>query len=184
MKFLKLSRLAFGSFIEFGCADGVRDSNTHMLECMGWKGFCIEPVETVRERQHAYAGAVCPPNQTSVDIVVASLNGLHGANPDLKSAGQTAKHIQKTKCYNLNDVRRQHHMDHVTYMTVDTEGNEPEILLAYSPLDWVDWLQVECNTGKACRRVHSILKTNFTFKAHFTFRNGRGGGDMLYYRKQ
>lgn len=120
-KFLKLSRLAFGSFIEFGCADGVRDSNTHMLECMGWKGFCIEPVETVMGRKHAYAGAVCPPNQSSVDIVVASLNGLHGANPDLKSAGQMAKKVQKT---------------------------------------------------------------NFTFKARFPFRNGRGGGDMLYYRKQ
>ena len=32
-----------GTFVEFGCADGVTHSNTYAFEKMGWKGLCIEP---------------------------------------------------------------------------------------------------------------------------------------------
>jgi hypothetical protein len=31
-----------GTFVEFGCADGITNSNTYDLEQLGWYGLCIE----------------------------------------------------------------------------------------------------------------------------------------------
>lgn len=32
-----------GTFVEFGCADGITHSNTWQFEQLGWTGLCIEP---------------------------------------------------------------------------------------------------------------------------------------------
>ncbi len=180
---LQLRGRGAGTFIEFGCADGRSNSNTHMLECLGWRGICIEPVDTIHGRQHGYAGAVCEPDKESVDIVVASVEGLHGVNPDLGPFGAQQRDVKRVKCYNLHHLRKQHDLGNVTYMTVDTEGNEAELLQSYKPLDWVTWLQVECNHRKACSDVRAILGDDFMLKRFVPFNNGRKGGDLLFRSK-
>ena len=181
--FLKRHGASRGTFIEFGCANGKENSNTHMLECLGWYGVCIEPVDIVRSRAHAYSGAVCKPGENATEVVVASLSGLHGVRPDLDAFHAKQMGVKRVRCYNLNILRQQHALKHVTYMTVDTEGNELELLKSYAPLDWVTWLQVECNTAQACDHIRTFLKgEQFEMKHFFLFRNGRGGGDMLFKR--
>ena len=172
---------ASGTFIEFGCANGKDNSNTFMLECLGWHGFCVEPVDVVRFRANAYSGAVCTPGQNATDIIVANMDGLHGVDPDLGAFRARRASVKRVRCYNLDDLRKRHDLHHVTYMTVDTEGNELELLQSYAPLDWVTWLQVECNTRHACDNIRTYLnKISFTMKRFFPFKNGRGGGDMLF----
>ena len=172
-----------GTFVEFGCANGVENSNTYMLECLGWSGFCVEPVDQIRSRAHGYQGAVCEPGQHRVNITVAGLSGLHGVQPNLAPFGVKAVGQKSVECYNLFDLRYKHGLEHVTYMTVDTEGNEADILRAYAPLDWVDWLQVECNTKEACDELRALLIGNFSLMRFFPFHNGRGGGDLLLRRR-
>lgn len=182
---LKMHGASIGTFIEFGCANGEENSNTHMLECLGWHGFCVEPVDVVRSRAHAYSGAVCKPGDNATDVVVASVSGLHGVRPDLEAFHARQAGVKRVRCYNLDVLRKQHALRHVTYMTVDTEGNELELLKSYAPLNWVTWLQVECNTAQACDNIRTFLKgEQFLMKQFFLFRNGRGGGDMLFRRRR
>ena len=182
-KFLEMHRGLVGTFIEFGCANGIENSNTHMLECLGWHGVCIEPVDTITSRAHGLRGAVCEPGRESVAIVVANKDGLHGVRPNLNPFGALATKVKTVKCHDLGVIREQHGMNNVTYMTVDTEGNESDLLEAYMPLDWVTWLQVECNTVRECVRVRGVLMHSFKIVHFFPFDNGRGGGDILFRRR-
>lgn len=173
------------TFIEFGCADGRENSNTWMLECLGWHGFCIEPIDTIRERKHGYRGVVCAPKKEgkTENVVVSRLPGLHGIKPNLAAFGTDAVRTERVKCLNLNTLRRQLNMTEVGYMTVDTEGNEASLLRAYKP-DWAVWIQVECNDRAACDAIKSIMRPRYILVHVFLFHNGRGGADMLWRRRQ
>lgn len=181
--FLSLHREVNGTYIEFGCGNGIHNSNTYMLECMGWTGFCVEPVNIIQNRAFAYNGAVCPPGKTKTSIAVASKDGLHGEKPNLDMFGARVIDTKIVQCYNLNQLRKKHRMNHVTYMTVDTEGNELELLLAYSPIDWVTWLQVECNTRYDCIKLKRALHSQFKLVSFISFGTGEGGGDLLFKHK-
>ena len=173
------------TFIEFGCADGISHSNTFMLEQMGWKGFCIEPVDTIKNRKNAYQGAVCPPDQENsiVTVTVASVSGLHGIRPKLSDFGKHSIGTKQVVCYNLNTLRRKHDMDFVGYVVVDTEGTEAELLRSYSFEKWAVFLQVECNDSHACAEIKGILRRDFYLMHTVDFHNGRGGGDLLFKNK-
>ena len=64
-----------GTFIEFGCADGVQNSNTFMLECRMERGL-HRTSRCVDFRKNAYNGAVCKPGQNETQIIVANLDGF------------------------------------------------------------------------------------------------------------
>ena len=42
-KELMQKKRKIGTFVEFGCADGIKHSNSYAFEQMGWSGLCIEP---------------------------------------------------------------------------------------------------------------------------------------------
>lgn len=66
--------LTIGTFIKFNCANGKENSNTHMLECLGWYDFGVEA-----SRAHAYSGAVCRPGDSATDVVDRGFKSvLHG----------------------------------------------------------------------------------------------------------
>ena len=172
------------TFIEFGCADGRENSNTWMFECLGWRGFCVEPIDIIRGREHGHRGVVCRPEEEGMmkAVMVASLSGLHGERPKLAPFGAHVRSVQQSQCVNLHTLRREHGIGEVGYMTVDTEGNEAELLQAYRPEQWARFVQVECNDRAGCDTVHAVMKPNFTLVHFWNFRNGRGGGDMLWRR--
>lgn len=173
------------TFIEFGCADGRKNSNTWMFECLGWRGFCVEPVDVIHGRKHGHRGVVCRPEEegTLKAVTVASLSGLHGVRPNLWPFGARAQGVEQSRCVNLHTLRREHGIGEVGYMTVDTEGNEAELLRAYRPERWARFVQVECNERAACETIREVMTANFTLVRVWDFRNGRGGRDMLWRRR-
>ena len=45
------------TFVEFGCRNGVEHSNTFAFEKIGWKGLCIEAIESIQLRKSVHHGS-------------------------------------------------------------------------------------------------------------------------------
>lgn len=181
----RVTRALPKTFVEFGCRDGTVHSNTKMLECRGWKGACVEPIETIHSRKHGYQGAICSPQDegTRKPIIIASAPGLHGTNPDLGAFHHHKIGTKNVQCLNLDHIVASLNLSAVGYITIDTEGSEEEIIKAYWPLPWAtNFVQVECNTDAACSGIRRIMSPLFSFIHFFPFNNGRGGGDTLWHR--
>jgi FkbM family methyltransferase len=130
-----------GFFIEIGASDGIKISNTYLLETQyNWKGICCEPIPYNFEKL-----VVNRPNSLCCKEAVYNTSGLTltfdiANNYDLFSG--ISHHIDKQKSNvdaNKDSIPVQtisllDLLDHakapsfIEYMSLDTEGSEYEIL--------------------------------------------------------
>jgi FkbM family methyltransferase len=126
-----------GTFIEIGASDGKTLSNTYLLEQLGWKGICVEPIPEQFE--------LLQKNRTSINVNKAVYN-VSGQDikftvaPDSLYSGITSKidkfpHVKDTgttisvKTISLNDLISESGLPtFIDYLSIDTEGSEYEIL--------------------------------------------------------
>nr|CCF78633.1 hypothetical protein RGS1_70339 [Rubrivivax gelatinosus S1] len=163
-----------GYFVEFGATDGILLSNTLLLENeFGWSGLCAEPnpgmFEQLKINRRCRVSDACVGARTgeSVEFVLAEEFGgmVKDMNADMHGDRRQAyyadpRHRQTMITVSLNDLLEQHDAPRdIDYLSIDTEGSEPEILEAF-PFDrWrIRLITVEHNYGPNRERLRRLLE--------------------------
>jgi FkbM family methyltransferase len=164
-----------GFFVEFGATDGVRLSNTYLLETrFGWHGICAEPnpkmFAQLKKNRRCIVSNACigPRSGETVEFVLAEEYG--GRVQDMCSD----MHADKRHAYWANDEYRAtfetvslHDLleslgapRQIDYLSIDTEGSEFDILAAF-PFDrWdVRLITVEHNFTPAREQIRRLLES-------------------------
>lgn len=130
-------------FIEFGALDGVTDSNTLVLEKeYKWKGLLCEPGKGFHSKLFASRSSIIDTRaitnvtgetvQFKEMLTYTGLSGLEKYNYDDMHANTRRtgnSHVYEVETVTLTDLLDQYRAPHlIDYMSVDTEGSEPDIL--------------------------------------------------------
>lgn len=159
-----------GFFVEFGAADGVELSNTLLLERhFQWEGILVEPVA----RQYA----LCVANRSSL-VIHGAITGESGEIVRIKDRGLFSGIVRNVKtpfsrALSATTFAETHigiSLDHalknvsenrcIDYLSIDTEGNEFEILKGYTFAHCIHFITVEHNFGKTRMPLAQLLKKN------------------------
>ena len=129
-----------GFFIEIGASDGLRLSNTYLLETKyKWKGICCEPIvknfeNLVKNRPNSicYNKAVYNQSGLTISFDIANDDLLSGISEHIDSHKSTVDNNKTTvqvETISLLDVLENANApSFIEYMSLDTEGSEFEIL--------------------------------------------------------
>jgi len=164
------SEVTDGFFVDIGAYDGISFSNTKLLEELGWKGICIEPLPEIFQELCNNRSCICvngcitnnPGMVEFTQIVCPSvpthqmLSGITQAydprhvnriNQDIAPCNGSKKTIL-VQGYLLSDILDSYHISHVNYLTLDVEGGELEILksIPFNRIT-IDVIDVENNYG-------------------------------------
>ena len=130
-----------------GAFDGERGSQTvHLERCFGWQGLLLEANPTNyaqiaskhRDRATVVHSAVCSQRGTvQIGNASSSVTGIEGT---MSRAHQAQwRRVQGTSvtvpCAPLGELMVEAHFPKVTFLSLDVEGAELDILLSLSPLD-------------------------------------------------
>jgi hypothetical protein len=148
-----LGDLRGGFFLDSGAADGVRVSNTHLLETsFGWHGICIEPNERffaalLKNRRCFSLNCCLYDRECSVDFLEAStlggiLNEYHPTHLNYVKSMVRLPHDDtgrpltvRKKARTIRSVLRECNAPRtIDYWSLDTEGSELTILKSF-PFD-------------------------------------------------
>jgi FkbM family methyltransferase len=131
-----------GVAVEVGAAHGVAASNTLHFEQLGWKCLCIEPnpnlyAQLKRNRKHTLNYAISYFNEDNVDFQIAL-----GVDETVASALKLDPNISKTnnvkgfKIVKVNvrtlDFCLENFYTPIDFISIDTEGNELEVLMGFN----------------------------------------------------
>lgn len=172
-----LGGLHGGFFLDSGASDGVRVSNTLLLErCYGWTGICVEPnsdfyAALVRNRRAICLNCCIYDRDAAVDYLEAGTLGgiLETCDPRhlqfLRSIGQaptlddgtlaTVRKDARSLCSILRECSAPPTID---YWSLDTEGSELAILKSF-PFGEFSFrlLSVEHNFLPVREEIYSFL---------------------------
>lgn len=157
-----------GVFVDIGAHDGVSFSNTYFFErFMGWTGICIEPIPEIFTQLQTNRNCICVhgciydradsaqflrvrgyPEMLSGILLNYNPQHLRRIEQEVKRFGGSMDIIQ-VKCYSLTQLLLDHHLDHIDYLSIDTEGGEMAILqsIDFSKID-IEVIDVENNYGE------------------------------------
>lgn len=136
-----------GTFVEFGCADGITNSNTWPLEQLGWFGLCIEanPVsyKTAKARRRNVIQSLIGPSGHFTYVSMAGdceqLSGIKEfysvefmeLYESCKNSGLLMEESTVTT-QPLDDILGSFHMTDVTYISADCEGCEYSFIKSFN----------------------------------------------------
>jgi len=137
------NNLKNGFFIEIGANDGIKYSNTYLLEkYYNWKGICIEPIPSLfntlcKNRPNSICCKNAVYNQSNLNMLFnisntnTLLSGMHNHydNANIKNIVDSDKEQILVKTITLNDLLIKYNSPKfIHYLSLDTEGTELEIL--------------------------------------------------------
>lgn len=131
-----------GTFVEVGCIDGLRFSNTLHFEERGWRGMCVEAhddyIELLRENRPGSLVMHAAASETDAEDVTFYANqrgSLSSLNPDREEEfalrfGEyfTGYEKQTVSMRRLDSMLVEAGMDSIDLLSVDVEGHEIEVL--------------------------------------------------------
>lgn len=128
-----------GFFTEFGAMDGIRASNTLLLERdHGWRGIRCEPNprynSALASKRTCEIDLRCVSDTTGdrVEFQTASQGGWPGIVGHIYQEANSRGQVIEVETISLNDLLSQHQApDIVDYISVDTDGSEPMIMRAF-----------------------------------------------------
>lgn len=128
-----------GFFVEFGAMDGLRASNTLLLEQHhGWQGILSEPNPRYNSQlattRQCKVDLRCVSNSTGdwVKFQTANQGGWPGMVGHIYHEAKSRGEVIDVETVSLNDLLTQHHAPLVVdYISVDTDGSEPMIMQAF-----------------------------------------------------
>jgi FkbM family methyltransferase len=138
-------------FVEFGATDGMRLSNTWLLEKkLGWNGILAEPAKIwhnqIKANRNCIIDTRCVARKSGSKLQFLEVNNSNGGSPELSgikefaNSGDWASKIRQrnskeyeVETISLNDLLDTHNApDVIQFLSLDTEGSELEILEGYN----------------------------------------------------
>jgi FkbM family methyltransferase len=131
-----------GFFVEIGCIDGRRFSNTLTFEERGWKGLCVEAhvgyIELLKKNRPNSIICHCAVGEQDEDDVTfyanarGSLSSLDGNREsyfrEKYDKWFTGFEQQKVKKRSLNSIFRYYNIEKIDILSLDIEGYEVQAL--------------------------------------------------------
>jgi FkbM family methyltransferase len=160
-----------GFFVDFGATDGVRLSNTYLLETeFRWSGLCAEPnpafFAKLQKNRACLVSQDCISGDSGneVSFLLADEYGgittyLGDSNDFRRQGFKDLGHTATFKTISLHDFLIKYKAPHtIDYLSIDTEGSEYEILRNFPFEKWnVRLITVEHNFTPMRERIHELL---------------------------
>lgn len=158
-----------GYFVEFGATDGLSISNTALLERdFGWTGILAEPNPHWHEALGANRRAIVDHRAVSGRSGNRVAFRARKDHPELSGIGGPAGDGIEVETVSLLDLLRQHKAPAVIdYLSLDTEGNELDILLAFDFSFRFRVITVEHNHDAVAREGIRTLLTGRGYRREF-----------------
>jgi FkbM family methyltransferase len=160
-------------FVEFGATNGISLSNTYLLEKeLGWGGIVAEPgrvwhKELARNREckvefdcvYSSTGQVI--QFSEVDIPeLSTISSYQEGDSHSESRKRNARYSVST--VSLEDLLLRNNSPRaITYLSIDTEGSEYDILKGFPFWNWeISIISVEHNYTESREKLDILLKQN------------------------
>jgi FkbM family methyltransferase len=159
-----------GYFVEFGAMDGIKLSNTFLLEKrFGWRGILAEPArcwhqELTRNRTCSVdhrcvwsnSGETLQFNETA-EAEFSAIDAVSGLDFNAKRRQDGKRYAVQT--ISLCDLLRTHDAPRIIdYLSIDAEGSEFAILDSFFPSRyWIHIITVEHNYTNQQSQIHHLL---------------------------
>lgn len=155
-----------GYFVELGAADGVSGSSCHLLECIGWRGICVEPCSAFFPQLcHNRPKAICE------NVCVFDCTGFVRFHEDrflsrvVPETHELQGQDRSMPAITLGDLLGKHQAPKVIdYLAMDVEGSERRILSVF-PFDQYRVLAISMEGDNA----RDILRDNHFVKVRNPF---------------
>ncbi len=133
-----------GYFVEIGASDGIKFSNTFLLEKKyNWKGICVEPIPKnykllCKNRPNSHCSDKAVYNISNLEVLfdIAQYDLLSGITNNIdchKNVVDKNKTQIKVQTISLNDLLDNYNAPNfMDYLSLDTEGSELEILKTFN----------------------------------------------------
>ena len=161
-----------GFFVEVGCIDGRRFSNTLTFEQRGWKGLCVEAhgdyIDLLKQNRPNSTICHCAAAEVDEDAATfyankrGSLSTLDKSQEDMfaKAHGHyfTGFVEQQVSKRRLDTLFHEHNIRHIDVLSLDIEGYEVEALQGLD-MSWVKpkVLLIESETREHQRKLDRLL---------------------------
>lgn len=164
-----------GYFIEIGANDGIRFSNTYLLETKyNWKGICVEPVPEKykllcknRANSICYNNPIYNTSNISIDFAICRngtlFSGIDKHINAYKERVEKNKKIIKLNTLSFNDLlEKSNAPEFIEYVSIDTEGSEYEII---KDIDFKKYtfgiIDIEHNNIESTKKnIYNLLTSN------------------------
>jgi len=166
-----------GTIVEVGAFDGVRYSNSYLLEQKGWCCVLIEPnPELCKQIANIRRSQVfnCAAGATSSKLMLSFQRGKEEyafttGDPALVSRTEEVGLVEMVEVYQrkLDDICAEAQIGQIDILTIDVEGNEMAVLAGFDIKRWRPKLiLVEDNQSFQDRTIEKYLKAQgyFPFK--------------------
>lgn len=187
-----------GFFLDIGANDGVTYSNTYFLEKnRKWSGICVEPLPNAFQKLSSERSCIlenCAIGAETKKEVLMEISGYSEMLSGLKK-NYNKKHLSRIDseidtyggsrneividCVKANELLAKHHVIHIDYCNIDTEGSELEILnsIDYSKYE-IDVITVEANYKMERLKIKfSLFLKGYKYVTNL-------GNDMLFIHKR
>jgi FkbM family methyltransferase len=182
-----------GFYVEIGAGDGIKLSNTYLLEKAGWHGIIVDPInysseniklrKCIKDNRAVYSKSGLKLPFLAVDSIPESLlqgENFSGILEHISDYGKTLPNkIIDVKTVSLNDLLIQYNAPNkIDYISIDTEGAEFEIInnFDFNKYD-VEIFTVEHNGASFRKNIIKLLNG----KEYFRLPNVEQGGFVIHY---
>lgn len=181
-----LNDMRNGVFVEIGVGQGRHMSNTYLLETeFGWTGLLVEPnpdfhSQILASRHNAILEPVAAYSKTGL-----ALNFI------LANEVSTIYEFKDADCYNrhgpvivvetmtMNDILEKHGIEHIDYLSLDTEGSELHILQG---LDLHRYRPMVVNIEHNHTSAEELIKTHMQMHGYAPVLEHRSSWDTWFIR--
>lgn len=181
-----------GFFIEIGADDGLDRSNTIFFEKLGWDGLCVEASPSrfrkLKENRKCYCENYAITNSKGkmefLDIsgYGKGLSGLidkydprhiKRIESELKNPKNMGSQVVNVDCNTITNLLNKYNIKHIDFCSIDTEGNELEILKT------IDFKKYQFDIFTIENNYKEPYIKSFLTDKGFTF-VGKVGADEIY----
>jgi FkbM family methyltransferase len=145
-----------GFYIDLGSADGTINSNTKILDNMGWSGICVEPNPVYLD---SYKDRTCKLIQKAVNKIDGSVyfdyNGEAG-----KITTKDHERVKVVSGISLETLVKENNVTQIDLLSIDLEGSEYDVLKPYFKTDLPKPKTIiaeYCTFGKQDHRLVTML---------------------------
>jgi len=159
-----------GFFVDIGAGDGIKLSNTYLMEARGWHGICVEPhdgsFQDLKKNRSCMLDNRCvwkKSNERVSFLECGYLSGIKDCFADKHN--RTQGQMVRKKTVSLNDLLDEFDAPRIIdYLSLDTEGSELNILLGFDFQYVFRFITVEHNRVERKKRAIERLLTQHGYK--------------------